>query len=174
MSAPAKEARAAGSPYITDAELSARLTAAKANPERAWLGGMSAVVLQQALADLNAAYRNFFASIKGARKGPKVRPPRCVHPIDVAVGSGRLALWVLGACYLAVVLDSWPLPSVRVLPWQDCDVLTLAEMSQVMDCASVCPCRRCCCRERCWAGFPWRKAAAGHRGSTRPRILRFP
>jgi putative transposase len=33
-------------------------------------------VLQQALADLNAAYRNFFASIKGIRKGPKVRPPR--------------------------------------------------------------------------------------------------
>ncbi len=71
-----QEARAAGLPYITDAELSARLTAAKATPERAWLGGVSAVVLQQALADLNAAYRNFFASLKGERKGPKVRPPR--------------------------------------------------------------------------------------------------
>ena len=70
------EARAAGLPYITDAELSARLTAAKAIPERAWLGEVSAVVLQQALADLNAAYRNFFASVKGARKGPKVGPPR--------------------------------------------------------------------------------------------------
>jgi putative transposase len=34
------------------------------------------VVLQQALADLNAAYRNFFASVKGERKGPKVAPPR--------------------------------------------------------------------------------------------------
>ena len=70
-----QEARAAGLPYITDAELSARLTAAKATPERAWLGGVSAVVLQQALADLNTAYRNFFASLKGERKGPKVRPP---------------------------------------------------------------------------------------------------
>jgi putative transposase len=49
---------------------------AKAAPERAWLGEVSAVVLQQALADLNAAYRNFFASLKGQRKGPKMGPPR--------------------------------------------------------------------------------------------------
>jgi putative transposase len=34
------------------------------------------VVLQQALADLNSAYRNFFASISGKRKGRKVAPPR--------------------------------------------------------------------------------------------------
>jgi putative transposase len=71
-----QEAFAAGLPYVTDAELSARLTAAKATPERAWLGEVSAVVLQQALADLNAAYRNFFSSAAGRRKGPKVAPPR--------------------------------------------------------------------------------------------------
>jgi putative transposase len=33
-------------------------------------------VLQQALADLNAAYRNFFASLKGERKGPKMGAPK--------------------------------------------------------------------------------------------------
>ena len=71
-----QDAYAAGLPYITDAELSARLTAAKAAPERAWLGEVSAVVLQQALADLNTAYRNFFASLTGKRKGPKIAPPR--------------------------------------------------------------------------------------------------
>ena len=71
-----QEAYAAGRPYIADGELSARLTAAKKTPERAWLGEVSAVVLQQALADLNAAYRNFFASAAGRRKGPKVAPPR--------------------------------------------------------------------------------------------------
>ena len=71
-----QEAYAAGRPYISDAELSARLTAAKATPERAWLGGVSAVVLQQSLADLNTAYRNFFASVTGKRKGPKIEPPR--------------------------------------------------------------------------------------------------
>ena len=62
--------------YVTDSELSARLTAAKKVPERAWLSDVSAVVLQNALADLNAAYRNYFASIKGTRKGPKVGKPR--------------------------------------------------------------------------------------------------
>src|SRR5580704_18827238 len=71
-----QEAQAAGQPYLTDAELSARLTAAKATPARAWLGEVSAVVLQQSLADLNTAYRNFFASITGKRKGPKAGPPR--------------------------------------------------------------------------------------------------
>jgi IS605 OrfB family transposase len=71
-----QDAYDAGLPYITDRELSARLTAAKATPERAWLGEVSAVVLQQALADLNAAYRNFFASVTGKRTGPKVALPR--------------------------------------------------------------------------------------------------
>ena len=69
-------AHQAGERYVTDAELSARLTAAKKTPERAWLGEVSAVVLQQALADLNAAYRNYFASLNGERKGPKVQLPR--------------------------------------------------------------------------------------------------
>src|SRR5712671_3141911 len=67
-----QEAFAAGLSYPTDAELSAQLTAAKTTPERYWLGEVSAAVLQQALADLNAAYRNFFASVTGRRKGPKV------------------------------------------------------------------------------------------------------
>ena len=71
-----QEAFAAGLPYLTDAELSARLTAAKASPDRVWLGEVSVVVLQQALADLNAAYRNFLASLAGLRKGPKAGPPR--------------------------------------------------------------------------------------------------
>ncbi|MFD1364118.1 RNA-guided endonuclease InsQ/TnpB family protein [Actinoplanes sichuanensis] len=70
-------AREAGEKYVSDAELSRRLiTEAKLTPERAWLGEVSAVVLQQALADLNTAYRNFFASITGKRKGRKVAPPR--------------------------------------------------------------------------------------------------
>jgi len=71
-----EEAHQAGRPYPSDAELSARLTAAKKTPERQWLGEVSAVVLQQALADLNAAYRNFFASLKRERKSQRVGPPR--------------------------------------------------------------------------------------------------
>ena len=75
-----QDAHAAGLPYITDAELSARLTLAKATPERAWLGEVSAVALQQSLADLGAAYRRFFDYRKAlrewkaaGRKGPRPR-----------------------------------------------------------------------------------------------------
>ena len=56
--------------------MSARLTEAKNTPGRAWLNEVSSVVLQQAQADLNTAYWNFFASVTGKRKGPKVAPPR--------------------------------------------------------------------------------------------------
>jgi putative transposase len=66
----------AGESYPTDGELSARLTAIKETIERAWLNDVSAVVLQQALADLNVAYRNFFASLHGKRTGPAVGRPR--------------------------------------------------------------------------------------------------
>jgi putative transposase len=71
-----QQARADGQPYITDGELSKALTEAKKDPDRAWLGEVSSVVLQQALADLNTAYRNFFASTSGMRKGARVGPPR--------------------------------------------------------------------------------------------------
>lgn len=69
-------AHAAGERYISDAEMSALLTQSKGTPERVWLGEVSAAVLQQALADLNRAYRNFFDSVTGKRKGPRVGPPR--------------------------------------------------------------------------------------------------
>ncbi len=69
-------AHQAGEPYITDGDLSARLTAIKKAPERAWLNEVSSAVLQQALADLNMAYRNFFTSLTGKRMGPKVAKPR--------------------------------------------------------------------------------------------------
>ncbi|MER7335037.1 MULTISPECIES: transposase [unclassified Micromonospora] len=72
-----EQARERGLPYVSDAELSRRvITEAKRTPQRAWLGEVSAVVLQQALADLNAAYRNFLASVTGKRTGRRVAPPR--------------------------------------------------------------------------------------------------
>lgn len=71
-----QDARAAGLPYITDRELFRRLTAAKQTPERVWLNEVSSVVLQQALADLNTAYRNFFRSVTGKGQGRHVGPPR--------------------------------------------------------------------------------------------------
>ncbi|WP_214318348.1 RNA-guided endonuclease InsQ/TnpB family protein [Nonomuraea sediminis] len=71
------DAHAAGLPFVNDAELSRQIiTQAKTTPERAWLGEVSAVVLQQALADCTTAFRNFFTSVSGTRKGPKIAPPR--------------------------------------------------------------------------------------------------
>lgn len=52
------------------------ITQAKRTPERSWLSDPSNVVLQQSVRDLDVAYRNWWASLKGKRKGPKVRPPR--------------------------------------------------------------------------------------------------
>ncbi|MGA5765567.1 RNA-guided endonuclease InsQ/TnpB family protein [Nonomuraea bangladeshensis] len=66
-----------GLPFVTDAELSRLvITQAKRTPQRSWLGEVSAVVLQQALSDACAAFRNFFASRSGTRKGPALGPPR--------------------------------------------------------------------------------------------------
>jgi len=68
-------ARAAGLALLSSGELSKRvITEAKKTPERMWLGEVSAVVLQQSLRDLDAAYRNFFDGLKGERS--KMGPPR--------------------------------------------------------------------------------------------------
>ncbi|MFE5211779.1 RNA-guided endonuclease InsQ/TnpB family protein [Streptomyces sp. NPDC056600] len=72
-----EDARRDGLPFPTAGELSVRLiTRAKKTPGRGWLGEVSAVVLQQSLRDADTAFRNFFASLTGARKGPKLGPPR--------------------------------------------------------------------------------------------------
>ncbi len=72
-----QQAREDGLPCLSDGELSKQvITEAKKTDARAWLGEVSSVVLQQALADLNTAYRNFFNSLSGKRKGRKVAPPR--------------------------------------------------------------------------------------------------
>ncbi|EFE78503.1 transposase [Streptomyces filamentosus NRRL 15998] len=72
-----ESARQEGEPFPTAGELSKTLiTEAKATIERSWLSEVSAVVLQQSLRDAEAAYKNFFASLKGTRKGAKMGAPR--------------------------------------------------------------------------------------------------
>ncbi|MFF6782774.1 RNA-guided endonuclease TnpB family protein [Streptomyces sp. NPDC012510] len=72
-----EDARKARQPFPRIGELSTRLiTQAKQTVERSWLGEVSAVVLQQSLRDVETAYRNFLASLKGTRKGPRIGPPR--------------------------------------------------------------------------------------------------
>ncbi|MFF7719200.1 RNA-guided endonuclease InsQ/TnpB family protein [Streptomyces luteogriseus] len=72
-----EDARTAGLPFPNAAELSKRLiTRARHTAERCWLGEVSSVVLQQSLRDVEGAYRNFFASHNGERKGKRVGAPR--------------------------------------------------------------------------------------------------
>ncbi|MFC4335658.1 RNA-guided endonuclease InsQ/TnpB family protein [Salininema proteolyticum] len=66
-----------GKRYPSTAELDRRLiTWAKTTPERSWLSEVSTVPLQQALRDCHKAYRAFFDSMAGRRRGPRVGPPR--------------------------------------------------------------------------------------------------
>lgn len=72
-----ESAHRAGLPFPKTGELSSKLmTEAKKCPEPRWLSEVSAVALQQALADVEAAYRNFFSPRAGTRKGRTVGHPR--------------------------------------------------------------------------------------------------
>ena len=76
------------------------ITEAKRRPERAWLGEVSAVVLQQALRDCERAYTDFFASRKGERTGARVGEPRMKSRKDArqAIRFTAKARWSLTAC----------------------------------------------------------------------------
>ncbi|NEO88635.1 MAG: IS200/IS605 family element transposase accessory protein TnpB [Spirulina sp. SIO3F2] len=52
------------------------ITQAKQTEERKWLKDVSNIPLQQSIADLGVAFKNFFKSLSGKRQGPKVQPPR--------------------------------------------------------------------------------------------------
>ncbi|PLZ94607.1 RNA-guided endonuclease InsQ/TnpB family protein [Fischerella muscicola] len=52
------------------------ITQAKKTIERKWLSDVSTTPLQQSVADLGVAYKNFFDSLKGKRKGKKVGTPK--------------------------------------------------------------------------------------------------
>jgi putative transposase len=70
------EAHAAGE-KISDTGVQRRvITLARLTPERAWLGEVASVALVQACQDARRAYKNWFDSLKGRRKGPKIRHPK--------------------------------------------------------------------------------------------------
>lgn len=52
------------------------ITQAKKTEHREWLGEVSNIPLQQSVIDLGTAFKNYFDSLKGNRKGQKVRPPQ--------------------------------------------------------------------------------------------------
>jgi putative transposase len=69
------ECHAAGE-KVSDTEVQRRVvTLAKQTPERAWLGEVASVALVQACQDARRAYRNWFDSLSGKRKGRKIGHP---------------------------------------------------------------------------------------------------
>jgi len=52
------------------------ITQAKKTIERQWLSEVSNIPLQQSIADLGVAFKNFFDSLKDKRQGPKIKLPR--------------------------------------------------------------------------------------------------
>jgi putative transposase len=77
-----REARHAAGEKISDTEVQRRvITLGKITQERAWLGEVASVALVQACQDARRAYRNWFDSLAGKRKGRKAGRPRfrCKH-----------------------------------------------------------------------------------------------
>src|SRR5674476_1298852 len=71
-----QDAYAAGE-KISDTQVQRRVvTLAKTTPAREWLGEVASVALVQACQDARRAYRNWFDSLSGRRKGRKVGHPR--------------------------------------------------------------------------------------------------
>jgi putative transposase len=72
-----RDAAHAAGEKVSDTEVQRRvITLAKATPEREWLGEVASVALVQACQDARRAYRNWFDSLSGRRKGRKVGRPR--------------------------------------------------------------------------------------------------
>lgn len=96
-----EQAHKAGLPFPKSGDLQKLLiTQAKLSPERAWLADTATGVLQQAVQDADRAYRNFFQSLSGKRKGARVGKPRFKSRRDNRqtarfTRSDRFKVWVV-------------------------------------------------------------------------------
>lgn len=116
-----QDAHAAGE-KVSDTDVQRRVvTLAKTTPEREWLGEVASVALVQACQDARRAYRNWFDSLSGKRKGRRVGAPRFRSRKDnrqsIRLTRNGFTLRDNGRVYVAKVGDlrvewSRPLPSV--------------------------------------------------------------
>src|SRR6266487_2473822 len=114
-----REERYAAGEKISDSEVQRRvITLAKLTAEREWLAEVSSVALVQACNDARRAYRNWFDSLSGVRKGRRVGHPvfRRKHGRQ-SIRLTRNGFSLRGRrLYVAKVGEikvrwSWPLPS---------------------------------------------------------------
>lgn len=94
------------------------ITQAKQTEGREWLAEVSNIPLQQSIQDLGVAFKNFFDSRKGKRKGPRAGFPRFKKKLNQQSARFRKGGFSLkaGKVYLAKIGDiktkwSRPLPS---------------------------------------------------------------
>lgn len=109
-------------------KLSAMLTQSKKTEERRWLKDVSSVPLQQSLRYLDVAYRNFFSSLKGKRKGKKVGSPKFKKKINNQSAEFTKAAFSLSgdSVYLAKIGDIKPVWS-RKLPSEPSSVTVIKD-----------------------------------------------
>ncbi|XZN92232.1 MAG: RNA-guided endonuclease InsQ/TnpB family protein [Microcoleus sp.] len=105
------------------------ITQAKQTKERAWLSEVSVVPLQQSVADRETAFKNFFDSCKGKRKGRKVGYPKFKKKTNIQ--SARLNLRGFsmkedGGVYLAKIGTVKPIWS-RALPSEPSSVTVIKD-----------------------------------------------
>lgn len=104
------------------------LTQAKKTEERSWLADVSAVPLQQSLRNLDVAYRNFFNSRNGKRKGGKIGVPRFKKKTNQQSAEFTLAAFSIknGKVYLAKIGNLKPIWS-RKLPSKPSSVTVIKD-----------------------------------------------
>ena len=109
-------------------KLSAALTQAKKTEQRQWLADVSAVPLQQSLRHLDTAYKNFFNSRSGKRKGKRVGVPKFKKKINTQSAEFTKAAFSVknGQVYLAKIGDIKPIWS-RVLPSEPSSVTVIKD-----------------------------------------------
>lgn len=92
------------------------LTQGKKTAERVWLSEVSSIALQQSISDLDTAFKNFFDSYKGKRKGKKVGYPKFKK--KTSSQSARLTRGGFSikqnSVYLAKIGDVNPISPVRI------------------------------------------------------------
>jgi len=108
--------------------LSALLTQSKKTVEREWLKEVSSVPLQQSLKNLDTAYKNYFDSLKGKRKGKKLSAPKFKKRINSQSATFvKTGFSITGeSVYLAKIGDLKPIWS-RELPSEPSSVTVIKD-----------------------------------------------
>jgi putative transposase len=111
--------------------LAKSLTLSKKTEERRWLNDVSSVPLQQSLKQLEVAYKNYFDSLKGKRKGQKVGQPRFKKKTNNQSATFTKAAFSVkdGEVYLAKIGNLKPI-WCRELPSQ------ASSVTVIKDCAN--------------------------------------